>query len=65
MGLVSLARSAAVLAVDVVLVPKYSTDSRSTIFALTEYGGYLAVGFPEREETRSWTILSRPTRRRG
>jgi hypothetical protein len=45
--------------VDVVLVPKYSTSAASTIEALTTYRDYLASRFPKRQETASWTLLSR------
>jgi hypothetical protein len=45
--------------VDVVLVPKYSTLARSTVFALNVYGDYLATAFPVRHDTRSWSILRR------
>jgi hypothetical protein len=45
--------------VDVVMVPKYSTDAPSTVGALTSYGEYLARRFPLREQTPSWTILTR------
>jgi hypothetical protein len=45
--------------VDVVLVPKYSTLARSTIFAITTYGDYLSRTFPTRQESASWTILRR------
>ena len=45
--------------VDVVLVPKYATLARSTIFALDTYGDYLARSFPRRQETESWTVLRR------
>ena len=45
--------------VDVVLVPKYPTSPPATIDALTIYGDYLISRFPVREETNSWTILSR------
>jgi hypothetical protein len=45
--------------VDVVLVPKYSTNAAATAFALGAYGEYLAQTFPRRSETPSWTFLRR------
>ncbi len=45
--------------VDVVLVPKYSTLARSTVFALDTYGDYLSQSFPSRHDTESWTVLRR------
>ena len=45
--------------VDVVLVPKYATLARSTVFALDTYGDYLARSFPVRQDTDSWTVLRR------
>ena len=45
--------------VDAVLVPKYSTLARSTVFAVETYGDYLSRRFPVREETASWTVLKR------
>lgn len=44
---------------DVVLIPKFSTYSRTTLTALETYDDYLANTFPVREESPSWTILSR------
>ncbi len=45
--------------VDVVLVPKYSTLARSTVFALDTYGDYLSRSFPLRHDTASWMVLRR------
>jgi hypothetical protein len=46
---------------DYVLIPKFSTYSAWTERARLEYGGYLAQNFPVREESQSWTLLSRGT----
>lgn len=45
--------------VDVVLIPKYSTDAASTVWALSTYRQYLAERYPVREETPAWSVLSR------
>ncbi len=45
--------------VDVVLIPKFSTYAQVTASALTTYYDYLSTHFPVREQSPSWTILSR------
>lgn len=44
---------------DYVLVPKMPTARSLTEAAMARYHGYLAEHFPYREDTRSWTLLSR------
>ncbi len=42
-----------------VLIPKFSTYGAWTELARVEYGPYLSENFRSREETQSWTVLSR------
>ena len=44
---------------DHVLVPKFSTNVKSTEVALARYGSYVEEHFPVRLETRSWILRSR------
>lgn len=45
--------------VDHVLIPKFSSYSPGTAAARARYGAYLADYFPVRNETQSWTVVSR------
>ena len=45
--------------VEVVLIPKYSTDTRSTVYAWRAYREYMQQHFPSWEQTPSWFVMRR------
>ena len=47
---------------DYVLIPKFSTDAAWTERTLKAYTDHLSKHYPKVEDTRSWTLLSRPPR---
>jgi hypothetical protein len=47
---------------DYVLIPKFSTDAAWTERAVKAYTDHLSAHYPKVEDTRSWTLLSRPSR---
>lgn len=48
---------------DYVLIPKFSTDAAWTERTVKAYTDHLSKHYPKVEDTRSWTLLSRPSRR--
>ena len=47
---------------DYVLIPKFSTDAAWTERAARAYTDHLSKHYPKVEDTRSWSLLSRPSR---
>jgi hypothetical protein len=47
---------------DYVLIPKFSTDAAWTERTVKAYTEHLSKHYPKVEDTRSWTLLSRPPR---